>query len=661
MKTKYYNDAIIGNRRLTASYSKKGELLRLYYPTVDYKEFIEYFETGVKVNDSNMIYLHDDVNNVYHQYYTEDTNILNTEIKNTYFNLKIDQIDFIPIKKDVLMKKYTFCNEGKIDLEVHFLIHSKLLSNINNMVGARICDNSMLQYSHDYTFCVFSNKELESYQLNDTKRTIGSGKIVDKDYIGMASDSSICYDIGLVKPGEKKELSLYIMINHNEEKERIYDIVNQIDKIKACNISKELAEVKKYWKKYVATHHVLELPKGEDSYTKKLEQIYKRSILLFPLLTNEKTGGVVAALEVDEKKDKCGRYSYCWPRDSVTVSQALDMVGMYEDADHFYRTFLKNTQSKNGMWEQRFYTDGRLAPCWGYQIDETASIVFGLYQHFKIKELNQKKRDMRLLKDCLKMCENAVGFLQKYVDHLLDRKEEEDLVKKELEDKYSYLGRKQIYRHVSYDLWEMHEGVHLYSLAAIYAAFRAMIRIYEEVKELFTDNRLRLDKIMENTTKLEAYMTYLKQYVLEHMYDDKKKILHRNTVDDKMDISMMGAIIPFFLFEPNEKKVQNTVEQINLTLRTYTGGYLRFEGDSYMGGRNPWPIATLWMYLYYKIEGKHKKAEECLKFVVNTATEHGFLAEQVDNEKMQSNWVIGLAWSHAMFILALGFKKRNSK
>ena len=56
------------------------------------------------------------------------------------------------------------------------------------------------------------------------------------------------------------------------------------------------------------------------------------------------------------------------------------------------------TQSKSGMWEQRFYTDGRLAPCWGYQIDETASVIFGIYAHYKIT------KNKKFLKDNLKMC-----------------------------------------------------------------------------------------------------------------------------------------------------------------------------------------------------------------------------------------------------------------
>ena len=48
---------------------------------------------------------------------------------------------------------------------------------------------------------------------------------------------------------------------------------------------------------------------------KKVEKIYKRTILLYPLLTNTKTGGISAAVEIDEERTKCGRYSYCWPRD----------------------------------------------------------------------------------------------------------------------------------------------------------------------------------------------------------------------------------------------------------------------------------------------------------------------------------------------------------
>ena len=51
--------------------------------------------------------------------------------------------------------------------------------------------------------------------------------------------------------------------------------------------------------------------------------------------------------------------------------------------------------------------------------------------------------------------------------------------------------------------------------------------------------------------------------------------------------------------------------------------------------------------------GEKKKAKETFDFVVKTAGKHYLLGEQVDNSTLKPNWVIGLGWSHAMFIIVL--------
>ena len=48
-----------------------------------------------------------------------------------------------------------------------------------------------------------------------------------------------------------------------------------------------------------------------------------------------------------------------------------------------------------------------------------------------------------------------------------------------------------------------------------------------------------------------------------------------------------------------------------------------------------------------------KKAKETFDFVLKTAGKHSLLGEQIDNNTLKPNWVIGLGWSHAMFILVL--------
>ena len=623
---KYLNEAIIGNKNMLVTFSEKGEMLRLSYPNRDNRQYLKFFNTGVKINDSDLIYLHEDVNNTYLQYYDTDTNILNTEITNTYFNLKILQTDFASMKEDILIKKYTFINDGSIELNVNFLIHSELLSDQNNFVGAMKIDTGMIQYAHDFSVATFSKQKLLSHQINGSMNTIHSGVIYDKDYIGMSRESSISYDIGKIEPGEKKELEICIYIDENKKTMKAFE--DEIERIKKIDFNKEYTNVKSYWRKYVKEHNGLDLKEPTNSYEEKIQDIYRRSILLFPLLTNQTTGGIIAAPEVDEGLTQCGRYAYCWTRDAIFITRALDILKMTKETEKFYSNFCRMTQSKNGMWEQRFYTDGRLAPCWGYQVDETASVVYGVYSHYEYT------KNEEFLKVNLHMCEKAIEFLKKYTKDVIENT--------------------GIY-HVSYDLWEMYEGVHLYSLASIFAAFDSMIKIYGVLGKNISDfenNRLKEEKIGKSIDEMSNLKIEIKKYIDNNLYDENRKSYVRNTNDKRIDISLLGAVVPFNVFSPKEKKVLNTIDNINLTIRTYTGGYQRFEYDHYRNGA-PWPIANLWMTLYYLENGEKKKAKETFDFVVKTAGKHSFLGEQIDNNTLKPNWVIGLGWSHAMFIIVL--------
>ena len=625
---KYLNEAIIGNKNMLVTFSEKGEMLRLSYPNKDNRQYLKYFHTGVKINDSELIYMHDDINNTYLQYYDTDTNILNTEVTNTYFNLKILQTDFVTIKEDVLIKKYSFINESNIELNVNFLIHSELLSDQNNFISGMKIDTGMVQYAHDFSVATFSkSNKLLSCQINDSQRTIQSGTIGGKDYIGMSKDSSISYDIGIIKPKEKKEIEICICIDESKKPMKMF--VDEIERIRKIDLNKEYTNVKSYWRKYVKAHNGLELKTPANSYEEKIQNIYVRTILLFPLLTNQATGGIIAAPEVDEELTQCGRYAYCWPRDAVFITKALDILKMTKETEKFYKNFCRITQSKNGMWEQRFYTDGKLAPSWGYQVDETASVVYGVYSHYEYT------KNEEFLKENLQMCEKAIDFLKRYVKDIIDKT--------------------GIYN-VSYDVWEeMDKGIHMYSLSAIFAGFNSMIKIYKVLGKnisSFENNRLKDEKVNKNINEISELQVEVKKYIEENLYDENRKSYVRNTEDRRIDISLLGAVYPFNVFSSKEKKVLNTVENINLTIRTYTGGYQRYEYDGYRNG-SPWPIANLWMTLYYLENGERKKAKETFDFVLKTAGKHSFLGEQIDNATLKPNWVIGLGWSHAMFIIVL--------
>ena len=180
MESKGINEAFIGNGKLLAGLSSKGELLRIAYPSVDFRQNLNFFHVGIRVNESNIIYLHDDINNHYTQEYIENTNILSTNIENSYFNIEINQIDFVKISEDLIIRQYTLKNNNTIDMDVNFLIHSELTSGQNNPVSGVVFEDSLLQYTYDYTFAIFSDKKINSKQIHNTKENIVDGVIFRK-------------------------------------------------------------------------------------------------------------------------------------------------------------------------------------------------------------------------------------------------------------------------------------------------------------------------------------------------------------------------------------------------------------------------------------------------------------------------------------------------
>lgn len=593
MKNKYFNDAIIGNGKILASFSSKGELLRFFYPNIDFMQDIDEFKVGLISDTSNTFYLEDDINNEYNQYFTENTNILNTQIYNKYFKLNTLQTDFISMSKNLLVKQYKIENKSDFVQNIKFLIYSKILKSINHYTSGYFTDNTLVQYNHDYALAIFSDKEnnVLSYQINNAEEAFKTGKLDAIDYIGMSNDSSIMYDLGKIKPNSSKTITIYMYMNDN-----IKQTMQEVQKIKSEYADEELEKVEKYWQNYVDSHKTMQI---KDS---KIDEIYTRTILTFPLLCNKITGGISAGAEVDENMNKCGRYAYCWPRDSAFISEALDICNMQEEATRFFNIFAYKTQLENGMWEQRYYTDGTLAPCWGYQIDETASVICGAWAHYeRIEEID-------FLKENLPMLQKACNSLEKYIENI---------------DSYE----------ISYDLWEMHRGIHLYSLGAICYAFECMAKIYIEIDNfdisISKNNKSRIENLDNLSTKL-------RQYMADNFWNGE--YLLRNNVDNKLDISVLGLCEPFKILKETDKKMVKTVEKLEKKLKSPLGGLYRFEDDHYMEN-NPWVIATLWMSMYYIKTRDIAKAKDYFNWVCETSCKHGYLTEQVDRLTNKPLWV----------------------
>ena len=613
---KYFNDAILGNDEIVLSLNKKGKLLRLFYPSPDFRQFFKDIDVLFKINDNEIYDVNNDFTSVYKQYYVENTNIVKTEITNSKYNLKIVQTDFCMLNEAVMVRRYEFENLSDQNLNIRAIVHADAIANENVDTSGYFKNNCLIQYNHTAAATFFSNYPIDKYKVNNMNKDL-SLNFENKEYIGLSSSSTMFLKPFDLKAGEKQEIDIYLHLNDNSKIGVLNELDNEINRIRKINVLDKENETKKHWEKYVKKHTKHDLKR----LSPKAKEIYVRSLMLLDLLYNKKTGGVSVAVEVDEEKEKSGRYSFCWPRDAYYVIVAYDLLGMFDKAEKYFEDFCTLTQSRSGRWEQRFYTDGTLAPCWGYQIDETAIIPIGIYKHY------QATKKKSFLKNNLRMVENAYTYLDKYVD---------SIIKGEKTD--------------TFDLWEMYQGETIFGVASVYAAMESFLGIYNALYDGFSNNRLKQEQIRKKQEKCKINMVNLKSYIVDNFYNEEKNSFVRAKDDARIDISALSIVHMFNIFTPEDKKVTRTVENIDMYLRTYTGGYIRFENDTYMGGYNPWSLSSMWLACYYLELGEYEKALENFNFVVNTASELGFIPEQIDNETLKPKWVIGLTWAHGMYI-----------
>ena len=615
---KYINEAFIGNEKVRVTFDDHGKVLRILYPDPDHKQFINYVDFALKIN-GHILYLNDGVNK-YAQKYIDKTNILCTEIINEEKEIQVNILDFCPLGENVYIRNLEIINLSKNEREISVIINSNTISSENYEISGYIKNDALIQYSKEYSISYFSKNDIDKFEVNNLESKINPDEFQNKDYIGLSNISAISFKPFYLKAKERKNFPIFIHLNDNNENSLLNQLDTEIIRLRKNNLKDLIEKRKKYDQRYVRKHSEHKISK----FPKKVREIYIRTLLLFPILYNNETGGYSAAIEVDENKKYSGRYSFSWPRDTFFAFLGYSLLNYDEEIEKYYNLFLKKTQNREGNWEQRFYTSGLLAPSWGYQIDETALVISGIYYYYKIT----KKIDF--LKDNLNMIEKAVKFLIKKTEKILETNESS-----------------------TFDIWETHRGINTYSLGSIFYAFNNALNIYKEIEKTNIKNRLKMEQIRTKKEKIETLQPILKRYIFIKFYDEEKKTFVRSEKEQIVDISSLLLSSLFGVFSPKEIKMETTMQNIDLKLRTFQGGYLRYENDNYMGGKNPWPMANLWLAAQYILLNNKEKAIENFEFVTKSASKLGFLSEQVDNETLDVSWVNGLGWMHGLYIYVL--------
>jgi glucoamylase len=604
---KMSEQGVIGNSQILATIGKNGELRHLFWPTIDYPQHVLGSLPGLFYSNKNARKFGwlTDFPWKSKQEYVENTNIMLTTFKNFEAGLIVTTTDFVLPDDDVVIRHFLFRNASRNDVFLRFFYYNDLAiseTDIDDTAYYLQKQDAIIHYKRNFYFLYGGTRQScghqcgvhgeESDAFNDVYDSeLSGGSLVLYDGT-RAVNSCLSWDIGTLQSRQEKDLTVLIIMGSNEE-----EVLKLFAKKRRTKPDVFLKETEDCWKTWISGFK-------HDFGDKTANRIVKRSLLLLKLLSDKNHGGIIAAPCMEPE------YRFCWPRDATYIAYAFDRCGLHQESEKFYK-WCKRAQEPEGGLYQRYFIEAKIrGPCWSSQIDEIATVIWGIGKHFDLTG------DRGFL-------ESLWSTIKKAAEFMCDK----------MDPKTSLIK--------SVGLWEEKFGSHIYSNAAVYNALKTSSRIAGVLDE---------DDLSE---KWDASAEKIRGSLLDLAWDSSKNqfIKTINPRDDTLDVSLIGLTFPFEVLPAQDEMVRKTVVAIEHSFNYEVGGIGRYSGDLYYGG-NPWILATLWLALYNEKIEDVNKMEKLLKWTIDHATELDLFSEQVNKSKGSSISAVPLAWSHAFFILA---------
>jgi len=612
LKKAHVIEAIIGNTKVLGQLDSNGILQRFYWPAVDYYQQLKLFLAAIFLD--GLVFFENESFKIKSGFVDDFAYFFEYKIADK----TIFQLDFVDFETDSLIRLW------ETDFEDFYVFLEPMINSSSLFNAAKVDKENEIIYAYfkgTYIGLAFEDK-VKSFTVKH-----GIDDANDNQLEGWLEATNPQIAVKLKNTGR-----IVCFLTFGNSKDEVYQ---KLSYLKQKGYDQIFRQNKTFWEKKFSKVKLICTQDPKDM------QLQKRSAYVFYVLQNSKTGGILAASEVDEKFFHCGGYGFVWGRDAAFITNAMDAMGLSAEVEKFFG-FKFSCQEKEGFWDQRYYTDGTLAPSWGIQIDETASVIWGFLEHC------EKQNSLHLIdlyKDKLK---KALLFLTAAVDS----------------------EKGVIFR--SFDLWEEREGIHLYSNASIYAALKKAKKYFPEL-ESEIEKKL---KAIKNQMATRFYSPKLSRYVRstdvrisheeflklpeENRYtekDEKYEITYYfKKQDEVVDISILGIYYPFEMIDSSDEAFKATILAIERECQNkIVGGYKRYSDDKYING-NPWILTTLWLAIYYKKTGQVNEAEKLFEWAKAHSLSNGLFPEQVDRLTGKPAWVVPLAWSHAMYVLYLNEK-----
>src|SRR5690348_13884365 len=248
-------------------------------------------------------------------------------------------------------------------------------------------------------------------------------------------------------------------------------------------------------------HDAARLARAELSQNGAVGSLYRRSLLALELLSDRSSGSVIAAPELDPEFEHSGGYGFVWGRDLAFIVLAFLAAGRDDLARRALR-WLPTAQEPEGLWLQRHWTNGSLAPSWcRHQLDETGAILFAYEAAWR--QLRDAELDAELWPSA-----------QRAADFLLGTIEPDGLPV------------------ATADLWEEREGRHAFTAAAIVGGLRAAAELAQRHEPALAERYGAAAEVVRGAIERELWSDFHGRYL-------------RTLGDPTLDVSLLGLAWPF--------------------------------------------------------------------------------------------------------------------
>lgn len=581
--------AVLGNGSLLATLSARGELERVFWPRVDWAQQLGELRLGI-MSEGRTRWL-DEEPFTHEQSYFQDATVLRTLVRDG--DLELELVDHVVAGAPVLARRLRTDERG-----LRLVVYCRPELAESRRYGG--------VWAHPESGCVV-------FYRRDMALAVGvipTGKVscgADKGEIPSVVDEAAPGKIGAASSAHGPADAVLIA-----------DLNGEAVLLCAFGASPDAALAELARHAGVQHDELLDARVRHDadrlvsappemSGVEGLGPLYRRSLLVFDLVASRDTGGVIAAPELDPEFVESGGYGFVWPRDLAFTALAFLASGR-EDLLRRALAWSLRTQSAEGVWLQRHWTDGFLAPSWTQlQLDETGAMLLAYEAAFR------ELRDDSLDRELWLAARRAANFL--------------------VEFREPGTGLPQ----PSFDLWEEDEGRHAYTAASVIGGLRAAACMAGRHERRLAEGYSRAADEVRDALETELWSEEQGHYV-------------RSTDDSRLDSSLLGLAWPFGAVDARSPRMRSTVKAIERALAAGAGGLRRYEGDTYAGG-NAWVLAALWLGLVHRQAGHGAGHLRSLAYATDVQTVLGLLPEQVTDDGRPA-WVVPLTWSHAMLVLA---------